>query len=200
MWKESDTCYYSLEAQGTDLWKSLRIGRLTGSVINSYLGMSKFSQGEEESALQCLGLSKKEFTQDQIVNMEIGSKGEGLIRQWYSNYIGQPIEEVGLAVWKKDLRFGSSLDGLYGNKGIEIKISKEVYNPLIENGYIWPSHYDQMVQAMAISGLQSIDYIVAGHQTNQILIKTIYPDPERWKQLYTKGVEFLDNYVEPRIK
>ena len=56
-----------------------------------------------------------------------------------------------------------------------------------------------MVQAMAISGLQSIDYIVAGHQTNQILIKTIYPDPERWKQLYTKGVEFLDNYVEPLI-
>ena len=146
--------------------------------------------------------------------MHIGITGEPMLRQWYSDYIGVKIEEVGIAVWKKDPRFRASLDGKYGNKGVEFKITENIYKPLMyyyhtrsknynnlppvtQYTHIWESHYNQMIQCMKICGLDSIDYVVSGYKENKVYIEKILPNENAWNSLHTDCCLFLDNYVEP---
>jgi hypothetical protein len=209
MWKESKTCWYSLAAQCTPEWDKLHVGCISASRNTTLIGRSKFSpETPEIAALECVGLHKKSFDSKALDRMSIGLKGEPIIRDWYSDYIGDKIEEVGIAVWKEDPRFRASLDGLYGGgtKGVEFKITKELYEPLSQhltsskNNHIWDTHYNQMIQCIAICGLDYIDYVVSSYNTNEVYIEKVYPDPERWKEIYIEGCKFLDQYVTPLMK
>lgn len=135
-WIESETCYFSTAPQCTPLWDILHHGAISSSKVTSWIGDSRFSDSPEESALQCVGLSKKTFDSKQLDAMHIGIKGEPAVRDWYEEKIGHKIKEVGIAVWKEDPRFRASLDGFYIDsdgihRGIEIKITKDIYWPLI---------------------------------------------------------------------
>lgn len=224
-WIESDTCYYSTAPQMSPLWDKLHIGCISSSRVNTWLGRSKFSEGPVESAKQCVGLSKKSFNSQQLDVMQIGIDGEPKVRDWYSKTMGIDIKEVGIAVWKEDPFFRSSLDGFYTDKngdshGIEIKISKEIYWPLVSYNnhktqgkkqvtpnwdkdtrkamHIWGSHYDQMITSIKVCGLKSIDYIVCGHIDNNVYIEKVYPDEERWENvIYPGTMELRRDYIEP---
>ena len=215
LWEQAETCIYSLEPQGTKLWDMLRIGCLTASRLTTFCGMSRFSdQSPEEYGLQCIGLSNKIFDSEQIERMEIGVKYEPVVRQWYSNLINHEIKEMGIGVWKQDTRFRASLDGLYdSDKGIEIKVTKNIYWPLVkynedfnkgiethEKNHIWDTHYNQMIQCIHICNLKFIDYIVCGYEKNEVYIQRIYPNLDHWNMLYEKGLNFLDTYVQPLMK
>jgi hypothetical protein len=221
MFIESKTCIYSTAPQLSEEWKRLRIGSLSASKITSLIGDSPFSKSPEESALECLGLTKPIFTKEAQARMKIGTDNEGLVREWYSKRIGIPIRELGLAIWKENPIFRSSLDGIYTigdqNVGLEIKITDSMYKPLLlhhhshhpklndvmndepqrKNNHIWLSHYDQMIQNMAISGLDRMDYVVVDWKTNQVYIEEVYPNNEQWKLLVEKGTKFYNRYVLP---
>lgn len=216
-WVETDTTYFSTARQCTPLWDELHTGALSASRISTYLGLSKFSETSEESALQCVGLSKKSFNSDQLDCTQIGVRGEPILRDWYSKIIGQPIEEVGIAIWKKDTRIRASLDGVYGDKrSVEFKITSDIYWPLIEhframkNGtkpppskyeHIWTTHYNQMIQSMAVTGRTSMDYIVAGYKKNIVYMEEIPFDEKYWTtDLYPEAVNFYGKYIEPLMK
>ena len=215
-WIEEKECYYSTEPQGTVFWDALHTGCISASKCASYLQMSSFSDSFEESAKQCVGLSSKKFNSEQIDRTQIGIVGEPIVRDWYSSYIRKKINQVGIAVWKKDVRFRASLDGIYDNGAIEIKITNSIYKPLIKHiqsikrgftppkdfhSHIWDSHYIQMVQSMAVTGKESIDYIVCSYETNEVYIERIYKNMDFWEQeIYPKGVHFLQTYVEPLMK
>jgi hypothetical protein len=216
-WVESETCYYSTADQCTPIWDQLHVGSISSSKINIWLGLSRFSEGDTESSKQCVGLSKKKFDSIQLNRMSIGIKGEPTVRDWYAKKIKYDISEVGIAVWKEDPRMRSSLDGIYtdsnGDKhGIEIKIPKKVYWPLMQHfkesmsgkvldkkdmSHIYGSHYDQMVMSMKVTGVKSMDYVVCGHESNEIFIQKIMPDEKRWNFLYDKAKLFFINKINP---
>lgn len=217
-WTETETCYYSTAPQCTKLWDRLHIGAVSASKLSIWLGLSKFSEGPEESARQCVGLSVKTFNSTELDRTQAGIKGEPVLRSWYSGVIGEDIREVGVAVWKADPRFRASLDGIYGTGdslyGVELKITDRVYWPLVQyyqarsrglrnlpdspHVHIWDAHYNQMIQCMAIAGLKSIDYIVAGYGNNKVYIEKIFPDPDHWNDvLLPKGRQFIETYVTP---
>jgi hypothetical protein len=223
-WVESETCYYSTASQMTPIWDKLHIGTISSSKFNTWLGRSRFSEGPTESAKQCVGLSKKSFDSSQLAVMDIGIRGEPMARDWYAKSRGINIEEVGIAVWKEDPFFRSSLDGFYTDKdgskhGIEIKITKDIYWQLVKhyNGeeftvsnwdkderkcmHIYGSHYDQMVASMKVCGLKSIFYIVCGHVNNDVYIEEVFPDEDRWnKVLYPGAMALKKDYIDPLMK
>lgn len=217
-WVDSEECVYSTAAQCTKMWDKLHIGTVSASKLTTWLGMSKFSEGPEESARQCVGLSVKTFNSEQLDRTQLGISGEPVLRDWYSKVIGKPIREVGIAVWKKDTRFRASLDGIYededGTHGVEFKITDKIYWPLIQyyqarnrgfamaddsqHSHIWDAHYNQMVQCMAVTGVKSIDYVVGGYKDNKVYIERVYPNMRHWTtNLYPMAVTFLKTYVEP---
>lgn len=213
-WEETPSCYFSTAPQGSPLWDALHTGAMSSSRVSDYLGYSQFSSGDpNEAAMSCVGLTKKSFNSAQMQDTHIGITGEPLVRDFYSKHIGIPIKEVGIAVWKKDPRFRSSLDGMYVNAegklcGIEIKISKRVYPRLIayykqkvkkpDHTHIFDSHYNQMVQSMHIIGLEYIDYVVCGYNEGNTYVERVYPNPAYFENvIYKPGVHFLDTYVTP---
>lgn len=216
-WLENEHCYISNAPQGSEKWHKLRICAITGSTCSDYLGYSPFSSKDpKEAALRCVGLVKKEFTPEQLVRMKIGNEGEPIVRDYYSKHIGKQIDEVGIAIWKKDPRFRASLDGVYTNDdgdlcGVEIKIPRKVYNKLIVykntnplppgHSHIWESHYNQMIQCIEIVGLKYIDYVVAGCDDGKMYVERIYPNSRYFNNvIYTPGVIFLDTYVKPLME
>lgn len=218
-WVEKPTCYISTAAQCTPLWDALHIGSVSSSKLTTWLGRTKYYEGLSESVLQCIGESHKKFDSASLDAATYGIIGEPIVRNWYSSVIDKKIEEVGIAVWKRDPRFRASLDGIYYDDsnmyyGIEIKVPKFLYKKLshyyksrqMHNnnhppyGHICEAHYNQMIQSIAITGVEYIDYIVSGYSDNKTYIEKIYPDNELWeKTLYPMGVKFLEEHVEPMM-
>lgn len=220
MWKEYSTYNLSLHSQGTDEWKNLRIGRITMSTISSCVGRSMYKTDPNEICDIICGVTK-------ISNnayMEHGVKMEPIIRDWYQDTLGKSIKELGLAVWKKDPRFGGSLDGEildsesndFSLEGIEIKAPRKMYWRLIEyieskkKGYsfypgyhehIFNSHYDQMIGNAVITNKKAMHYVVVCSETQQAFVQRFPIDLEHWeKNLYPNACKFYDDFVEPKMK
>lgn len=216
-WIDSELCYFSTAPQCSEFWDKLHIGSVSASKLTSWVGLSRFSEGPEESVKQCIGESKKSFDSKQLDAMSIGIREEPVVRDWYSKRIKEEIKEVGIAVWKEDPRFRASLDGIYKDKngvthGIEIKVPKKIYWPLVnspdkdilnpedDHSHIWDEHYNQMVQCMAVTGIKSIDYVVCGYETNEAFIQKIMPNDKYWRnELIPRAIKFLETSVEPMM-
>lgn len=220
MWKEYSTYNLSLHPQGTDEWKNLRVGRITMSTISSCVGRSMYKTDPNEVCDIVCGVTKISSN----AYMEHGVKMEPIIRDWYQETLGKPIRELGLAVWKKDPRFGGSLDGEIldsdyseqSSEGIEIKAPRKMYWRLIDyieakkKGYsfypgyhehVFNSHYDQMTGNAVITNKKSMHYIVVCSETQQAFVQRFPVDIDLWeKELYPKACKFYDDFVEPKMK
>lgn len=211
--EEYETYYASLHNQGSEEWHSLRYGRITMSNLSACIGRSNYYSDKEELARKICGLEKTSMNS----YMEHGVLTEPIIRNWYSDILNKPIKEVGLAIWKKDFRFGGSLDGeIDEEEGIEIKAPNKMYNKLIEyieskkKGYSYPSgyhehvfnsHYDQMTGNAIITGKKYMHYVVVCTDTQQAFIQRFPVDIELWEnELYPKACKFYEEYINPIIK
>ena len=112
IWEEYPTYYLSLNKQCGPIWSRKRIGRITMSMIAAVTGRAPKPSDPHELRDIIIGTSKKSFTLSEETMAQHGiAASEPIIRDWYSKALNRRIEEVGLAVWKQDLRFGGSLDG-----------------------------------------------------------------------------------------
>jgi hypothetical protein len=111
IWEEYPTYYLSRNKQCSPIWSRKRIGRITMSMIAAITGRNPKPSDPDELTKIIIGISKKSFTLSEETMAQHGIATEPIIRDWYSKALNRRIEEVGLAVWKKDLRFGGSLDG-----------------------------------------------------------------------------------------
>lgn len=112
IWEEYPTYFLSCSKQCSRIWTRKRIGRITMSLISAAADRNRiFYPDRHELARIILGLSPKSFTANDQVLTQHGIVSEPVIREWYSNQLSRQITEVGLAVWKEDVRFGGSLDG-----------------------------------------------------------------------------------------
>ena len=211
--KEYDTYYASTSPQGSDEWKRLRYGRITMSNIAACTNRSGYKVTKEEVARKLCGLEETKTNS----YMEHGVLLEPIIRNWYSETLEVPIKEVGLAIWKKDTRFGGSLDGdLNDEEGIEIKAPAKMYSKLVDyiearnKGYnfypgfhehVFNSHYDQMTGNGVITNKKHMHYVVVCTDTQQAYIQRFPVDIDHWEsELYPKACKFYDSYMTPLMK
>lgn len=219
-WEERKTCHVSLHKQTSDIWHRLRVGAITMSMIGKYLGRCPDSMNinSYDAALLICGLKQQQFTKRAVYNMEIGVKGEPILRIWDANYHKQKITEVGVAVWKKDPRFRGSIDGEVDDEiFVEYKIPQDMYRKLIEHveaikkgftpppgyhGHIFDTHYDQITGNGVIMDKKRCRYCVSSASKHQLTYWEYIPiDYDHWyKTLYPEGVKFYDTHVEPLMK
>jgi len=226
IWEMRETCSMSLNKQGCEIWKQLRIGRNQGSLMaeiceRSFHNEKYPKRTPEELAKILCGLSKQSYTNTQQLAMSDGVNGEPYIREWFSkDIIKRPIRQVGAAIWNKDPYYVTSLDGETENDegdlaAIEIKIpgkinrkyievfhawSKGVNNPHPES-YIFRSHYDQITTANIITGKNGCYYVVACLNDGTAFHQYLDTDHELWEQtLYPKSKTFHNKYVMPLIR
>jgi hypothetical protein len=228
IWESRKTCWVSQDKQSTQAWKDQKIGRITAGLISEICGRVNRgpkikSRSPEELARVVCGLEPTTTLSDTELAMMDGIAGEPLVRNWYSEVIQRPINEVGLAVWKQDPFFGASLDGestYDDNKkeveaAVEIKIPEkfnqkfiEVYqswgqgvsNPHPET-YLFTSHYDQITAGSVITGKHGCYYVVACLKSRKCFHQYIYTDYELWNEiLYPRAKAFRDRYVVPLLK
>jgi hypothetical protein len=215
-WIEYPSYYLSTSPQGSEQWLKERIGRITMSNISNCSYRASYKQPSEDIVNGICGIKKMEAPQNTIY-MDHGIKMEPIIRNWYSEeIIKKPIKEVGLAVWKKDNRFGGSLDGeIDSEEGIEIKAPRKMYFKLVEyieskkKGYkfyntnhdhIFNSHYDQMTGNGVITNKKYMHYVVVCTDTQNAFIQRFSVDYDLWDNvLYPRAVKFYEEYVKPKM-
>lgn len=210
--EDKGTYWESTASQGSAEWFKLRVGRITMSNISSCTERSNYNSDKNKLANLICGFEKTEMNS----NMMHGIRTEPLIRNWYSTSLEKPIKEVGLAIWKKDPRFGGSLDGeIDTEEGIEIKAPKKMYYKLIEyieskkkgykyiEGYhehVFNSHYDQMTGNGVITNKKYMHYVVVCTDTQQAFVQRFPVDYDLWySELYPKACQYYDEYVQPLL-
>jgi len=228
-WIDKGSYWLSNEPQPSEKWKDLRVGRITMSTISKLTLRSSYKDDPIDVARCLLGLSPlKVLTQEQIdkreVNFARGHKVEAISRDIYSKKINMPIAELGLAVWKEDMRFGASLDGeiRFENgeiHGVEFKAPATMYKSLIEHieaikkgftpppGYIkhiMVDHYDQMTGCGAIIGAKKMHYVVSEIPTIRNPSGAFYTqildvDMDHWKNLVKTASLIYDCSIAPMM-
>lgn len=209
---EKETYYDTFGPQGGEEWLNLRVGRITMSQISACVGRSGFTADKEFEARKICGLEKIKCNE----YMFHGKVTEPMIRDWYAAMINRPIKEMGVSIWKKDFRFGGSLDGVIDEReGIEIKAPAKMYQKLIdyieakkkgytfEAGYhehVFNSHYDQMTGYGVITNKKFMHYVVVCTDTQEAFVQKFPVDYQLWEtELYPKACKFYEDYVEPMM-
>lgn len=193
-WEERETCFISTTPQGTDEWLEERKGKITSTSISKILGHSPWFQGTDQDILESINGKKEVFTDEAARRMNLGTDYEPKVRRMVEKRLGVEIKELGLALWKKDKRFGASLDGeINEDIGIEIKCPEHMYGPLEREGIIWKTHLNQMTMAGVITGKKHMIYCVYAILDKKLIMKRIDVDYERWnREMYPAGVSFLE--------
>lgn len=195
--------------QGSQEWLDMRKGLITMSNIGKIVGHSPYFKGsKEELAMLLKGEKEEKFTPEAIERMKKGNEYEDPVRRVLSRKLGKEIKETGFAVWKKDKRFGASLDGIIDDEcGIEIKCPSKMYKPIIEYmnneerdendiSHIWKSQYDQVIGNGVITGRKYMYFCVYGIEDRIFFYQKIKVDYDYFNNfLYPKAVEFYDNYM-----
>jgi len=220
-WQDHGNYYIYEDDQRTIGWRQARMGRVTGSIINSCAFGSSYKlevTTQEDMAKIIAGIKDKEISQEAQDRMDYGTNHEIEARNWYSITNDVIVKEMGFAVPKFDRRIGTSPDGIVYSKAddkkpigmIEIKCPKEFYKPLkeyLDKGkpqtiyyyHIWRSHYDQMQMGMAIFDLEWCDYIVYCIPENYVFMERVYRDRGYWNELYIRVKEFIDTLLKPLL-
>lgn len=211
--KEFDTYILHEVEQGSEDWLNIRKGKITGSKIGEIVGHANYSNKSfEELADEIIGIKKTIFDDESKKRMEKGNHFEPKVREFMKKELKKDIKEIGFVEWKKDPRFGASLDGVIDEKtGIEIKCPNKIYYPIrnyIKNkknkddiSHIWKSQYDQIIMNGVMMNMEYIWFIVFGIEEKEIFYQKIKIDYEYWeKELYPKACYFYDNYMTPKIK
>lgn len=217
---ETETCWISLEPQGSSIWKKLRAKLLTASNIAKALGLSNFGTPEEIAETILTGISKPIDNR----HTQRGTKLEPDGRDWYQDVKDVEVKEIGLAVWKKDPRIGASSDGIVKKKEekeegcLEIKAPENIYPELLSRqylkkkksgyGHIKIDHYLQIQTNMIVLGKNWCDYLVFcplrdSEEEREIerpeaYLERIRKDQEEWDEKWYPLIQrFFKKYVDP---
>lgn len=219
-WIDKENYWFTKE-QLSDFWHKARICRVTGSRLGGFVGHSIFTN-PEKTAREITGIFKNvpSFSSQKL--MKRGIIVEPYAREWYARQNNIKIEEIGLAVPKWDVRFGSSVDGIIGNEAIcEIKVPYKMYEHLKQYSYrkslgetfdkfyhdhIWSTHYDQMQLGMAVTGTKFCHYIVFLPEENDLktpqdtYCEIIPFNSKYWKKLYTLADKNYKELIIPLME
>lgn len=190
----------------------MRKGRITMSNLGKIVGHAPYCTLSHEDLGKCFrGLLKEDFSDDAKKRMDLGNQYEPLVRDALAQKLGVEIKETGFAIWKKDPRFGASLDGIISDDvGIEIKCPAKMYGPIKkflerrekgeakedEIGHIWKSQYDQIIGNGVITGRKWMIFCVYSIEEKKMFYQKVKVDYDYWHNfLYPKACEFYDKFM-----
>lgn len=182
--------------QGSDAWKSHRVGRITASVAAGALGLHPH-MSRQEAWRSVLGIQKDKGNDA----TRWGIQFEPAARAAYEVETGNFVTETGLWVHPKYDWMAASPDGLIGTDGgVEIKCSGKI-PPMVP---IY--HRIQCLVQMLCTERSWIDYYVFvvrgtdhnGNPVAETFRKRVYLAGEAW--LIRKLEEFYQTYVVPSVE
>ena len=206
-------CYYLVDVkQGSRDWLYMRKGRITMSNLGKIVGHAPYcTLSEEELGKVFKGEMKEDFSEEAKKRMNLGNLYEDPVRKYLEKKINMKIKETGFAIWKKDPRFGASLDGVINDEiGVEIKCPKKMYRPIKEFmekksrgeakesdiSHIWKSQYDQVIGNGVITGRKWMIFCVFSIEEKTMFYQKVKVDYDYWDNfLYPKACEFYDRWM-----
>lgn len=192
--------------QKSQLWHSLRYGRLTGTQH----GSNKYAPSKEYQADIITARRQHEFDSRSLARINYGNKKEPEYRRVYVQRTGYTVEELGFCIPKFDTRIGCSPDGYIRQQNgiIEIKAPQHLAVSIknyIRSGrksgdydHIPDNHYRQMQWNMACTATDWCDYIV-GPKHDRPFVQRINYQPRYFKAIYKDAIKFYSKYVKPRL-
>lgn len=219
-WEEHEFYWQSLEPQGGDKWKRIKLGGPSGSTILDLLGESEYGNSQDEAILTLCGITQKEFSYEAQQAAKRGILLEDDVRNWRIANYGNVVE-TGVAVSKEIPYIRTSPDGLTEDGGlIEIKCSIPSYNKLLRyfsvknsiesNGgdvkdldikhFITKSHFYQMQLNMFVYKRKWCDYVVF-KSAQEILVNRIYYDHEFCiNKIILPTIQVINNKIIPILQ
>lgn len=186
--------------QGTDEWKQLRCGYITGSKIADMLSKGKNgaeSTGRANYRAQLVAERLTGCVSDGYRNayMERGNEDEGAARDCYSFATGNEVTQVAFIKHPTIEMFGVSPDGLISEDGM-LEIKRKI--PALHIAYILkdvvPAEYvKQMTAQLSCSGRQWVDfcsYCPEMPENMQLFIKRLHRDETMIKEMESAVIEF----------
>jgi hypothetical protein len=168
--------------QGSDEWKQLRCGLITGSRIADVMQEKKGTGYANYMAqLVCERLTGCVTETFKNAYMDRGNEDEGAARDCYSFVTGNDVEQVAFIKHPTIECFGVSPDGLVGDVGM-VEIKRKI--PAIHIDYIFknripPEYVKQMTAELACTGRQwneFVSYCPELPENMQLFICRMYRD------------------------
>jgi hypothetical protein len=186
--------------QGSDEWKALRLGRVTGSRVSDV--MAKIKTGEAagrrnyRAEIICEILTGQ--TAEGYVSKEMmwGTEQEPFARVAYELAQDVTVEKIGFAVHPALERFGSSPDGLIGEDGLcELKCpNTATHIDYLLRGVVPAEYQLQMLSEMACAERQWADFVSYDPRLPkdlQLFVRRFHRDDARIKEIETMVSIFL---------
>ena len=197
--------------QGGSQWKYMRKGRVTMSNLGKIVGHAPYCDlSKEELAKILVGKTKEVHSQKAIDRMQKGTNYEPFVRDYLAKILDVKITETGFAIWKKDVNFGASLDGIIDeNTGIEIKCPAKMYKPINKYmsdpqrdsediSHIWKSQYDQIIGNGVITNRKYMIFCVYAYEEKKFFYQKVKVDYDYWNNfLYPTALDFYNKYMLP---
>jgi len=149
--------------QGTDEWRQLRCGLITGSRISDVMQEKKGVGYANYLAQLCCERLTNCVVESSFKNgyMDRGNEDEPAARDCYSFITGNDVEQVAFIKHPTIECFGVSPDGLVGTDGM-VEIKRKI--PAIHIDYIFknripPEYVKQMTAELACSGRQWNEFV-----------------------------------------
>lgn len=202
MWQEFDTYYLHVTIpQSSDFFNG-RKATITPTKFLSCIGEDP-DISREDQVLYMIGKKKKEFTDEQIDNMNRGKKDELHILRKYKEihptYQIYKFKDSEYPVWKEDTFIRGIPDSVIieNDKVVGIVEAKSKNH---FNGQISLRDYYQVLGYMAIFGAKWCDFCVYVVNENKYVIINIEFNKDDWDNLYSKLKDFKENYLLPELK
>jgi putative phage-type endonuclease len=151
--------------QGTDEWKSERVGKVTASRLADLMARTKTGWSKSRDAymsqLAIERITKQPYTFPTSSSMDWGTKTEPEARNEYRSICFDEVSETGFVPHPSINDAGASPDGLVGDHGlIEIKCPEtHTHLGYILNDDVPEKYFTQMQWQMACTGRKWCDFV-----------------------------------------
>jgi predicted phage-related endonuclease len=190
--------------QGSDEWKQLRCGLITGSKISDVMQEKKGTGYANYLAqLVCERLTGCVTETYKNAYMERGNEDEPLARECYEFVTGNEVEQIAFVKHPTIDCFGVSPDGLIGDDGM-VEIKRKI--PAIHIDYIFknripPEYVKQMTAELACTGRkwnEFVSYCPELPENMQLFVCRMERDEEAIKTMEAAVIAF-NNAVNKMI-
>jgi len=205
MWKEYESYYLYVADKNKNKagFYNVRRGSITPTKFLSCAGEDPFTTREDQIGLMT-GKLKREFTSEELTNLQRGKDHESHIIKMYSdrnpNFNICKFEEDEFPVWKKDTYIRGIPDSFVRDKNGKIIGIVEAKSKNHYNGEISLRDYYQVLGYMVILDAKWTDFCVYVVDENKYVITRINFNENDWNELYVKLCDFKDNYLIKGLK
>jgi predicted phage-related endonuclease len=182
--------------QGSEEWKKLKLGVLSGSNILRALA-KKGTETRNTYMMELVGqIATRQFDEINAKALDHGKANEESARAAYEFETGHKVEQMGF-IYGKDKRIGVSPDGLIPSikKGLELKcpITAKVHADFLCNEKVKSEYLAQVQFSLFVSEYETWDFasFCPFFKSSMIKIKTFEKDPKMFERFENELPEFV---------